>query len=91
MAFGDRLTVERTSASTFWQLGIISVKDRAVTCLAAPWKREEKEKKSSTPSLPVSAPGNGCEGLLREEVAWACAGRKGDTTVVKQGSVWTQV
>lgn len=91
MAFGDRLTVERTSASTFWQLGIISVKDRAVTCLAAPWKRGEKEKKSSTPSLPVSAPGNGCEGLLREEVAWACAARKGDTTVVKQGSVWTQV
>lgn len=69
MAFGDRLTVEQTSASTFWQLGIISVKDRVVTCLAAPWKRGEKEKKLSTPSLPVSAPGNGCEGLLREEVA----------------------
>lgn len=81
-AFGDRLTGKWTSSSTFWQLGIISVKDRAVTRLAVPRRREEKikkiknkrekrrkkGKKLSTTSQPVPDPGNGCEGLFREKV-----------------------
>lgn len=40
----DRLPGRWTSSRAFQQLEIISVKDGAVTRLAAPWKRKEKKK-----------------------------------------------
>lgn len=51
----DRLPGRWTSSSAFQQLEIISVKDGAVTRLAAPWKRKKKRKKTKgvVCSIPV--------------------------------------
>lgn len=66
----DRLPGRWTSSSAFQQLEIISVKDGAVTRLAAPWKRKEKKKdKRSCPQHP-------CVSLPQGVDVGACLGKR---------------